>query len=170
MPVGDHGRESPRAQYAGAIAPQLAGDFGARRRGCARRPASRCRATQNARTALGYASGPGAQSALVCSGLSAALSARLGRLVDKVVPAEFHVDPRERRALNALGETAGNQLAARAIAKLVDVADAVAFMEELTKKLELYGLDLVEPGDFVGGEPTYRLRRGDPDPAGRCCG
>jgi hypothetical protein len=31
-------------------------------------------------------------------------------------------------------------------------------MEDLVKKLEQYGLDLVEPGDFIAGEPTYRLR------------
>jgi hypothetical protein len=33
-------------------------------------------------------------------------------------------------------------------------------MEELLRKLEHYGLgDLVEPGEPVGGEPTYRMRR-----------
>ena len=42
----------------------------------------------------------------------------------------------------------------------VDVADAVAFMEALTRKLEHFGLgDLVEPGAPIGGEPTYRMRR-----------
>ena len=28
----------------------------------------------------------------------------------------------------------------------------------VTRKLESYGLDLVEPAEPVGGEPTYRLR------------
>ena len=40
-----------------------------------------------------------------------------------------------------------------------DYSQAVAFMEELTRKLESYNLDLVEPGDPHGDEPTYRLRR-----------
>jgi hypothetical protein len=41
---------------------------------------------------------------------------------------------------------------------MLNLNDAVSFMEELTRKLENYSLDLVEPGDFLGGEPTYRLR------------
>ena len=42
---------------------------------------------------------------------------------------------------------------------MLDLADAVSYMEELTRKLESYNLDLVEPGDPQGDEPTYRLRR-----------
>jgi hypothetical protein len=42
---------------------------------------------------------------------------------------------------------------------MLDLADPVSFMEELTRKLERYNIDLVEPGDPQGGEPTYRLRR-----------
>jgi hypothetical protein len=106
------------------------------------------------RTALGYTSGAGAQSAIVRLGLAAHVSARLGRLVDRVVPQDFHLDARERRVLNALGDS---QLTARSIGLMIDVADAVAFMEELTRKLEGYGLDLIEPGEPLGGEPTYRL-------------
>lgn len=108
------------------------------------------------RTALGYTSGSGAQSAVVRLGLAPHVSARLGRLVDRVVPADFHIDAHERRVLNALGE---GELTARAIGHMLDLADAVSFMEELTRKLESYNLDLVEPGDPHGGEPTYRLRR-----------
>jgi len=108
------------------------------------------------RTALGYTSGAGAQSAIVRLGLAPQVSARLGRLVDRVVPADFHIDASERKALNALGE---GQLTARALGQLLDLADAVSFMEELTRKLESYGLDLVEPGEPHGGEPTYRLRQ-----------
>jgi hypothetical protein len=108
------------------------------------------------RTALGYTSGSGAQSAVVRLGLAAHVSARLGRLVDRVVPTDFHIDTRERHVLNALGD---GELAARAIGLLLGVADPVAFMEELTRKLEGYNLDLIEPGEPVGGEPTYRLRR-----------
>ena len=110
----------------------------------------------NVRTALGYSSGSGAQSAIVRLGLAPHISARLGRLVDRVVPADFHIDAGERKALNALGE---QELTARALGQLLDLSDAVSFMEDLTRKLESYGLDLVEPGEPHGGEPTYRLRR-----------
>lgn len=110
----------------------------------------------NARTALGYQSGSGAQSAVVRLGLTPQISARLGRLVDRVVPADFHIDGGERRVLNALGE---NELTARAIGNMLDLADAVSYMEELTRKLESYGLDLIEPGNPSGDEPSYRFRR-----------
>jgi hypothetical protein len=109
----------------------------------------------NRGTALGYTSGSGAQSAIVRLGLAPPVSARLGRFVDRVVPQDFHIDAQERRVLNALGE---GQLTARAIGQMLNVNDAVTFMEELTRKLESYSLDLVEPGDPMGGEPTYRLR------------
>lgn len=111
----------------------------------------------NARTALGYASGAGAQSAVVRLGLQPAISARLGRLVDRVVPSDFQISKGERAALNALGSH--DVMTARALGQLVEVGDAVAFMEQLIHKLESYGLDLVEPGDPRGNEPTYRLRR-----------
>ncbi len=110
------------------------------------------------RTALGYMSGAGAQSAIVRLGLAPHVSSRLGRFVDRVVPEDFHIDSGQRRALNALGEQ--EQMSARAIGQMLDLADAVTFMEELTKKLEHYGLgDLIEPADPHGGEPTYRMRR-----------
>ncbi len=110
----------------------------------------------NRGTALGYTSGSGAQSAVVRLGLTPQVSARLGRLVDRIVPQDFHIDPAERRVLNALGD---GELTARTIGQMVDIADAVSFMEELTRKLESYSLDLVEPGEPHGNEPTYRLRR-----------
>ena len=109
-----------------------------------------------ARTALGYQSGSGAQSAVVRLGLAPHVSARLGWLVDRVVPQDFQIDSGERKVLNALGD---HELTAKAIGQMIDVTDAVMYMEELTKKLESYGLDLVEPGTPHGGEPTYRLRR-----------
>ncbi|HEY1812085.1 MAG TPA: hypothetical protein VGG74_06990 [Kofleriaceae bacterium] len=112
----------------------------------------------HSRTALGYSSGSGAQSAIMRLGLAPHVSAQLGRFVERIVPAEFHIDSRERRVLNALGEL--GDVTARSIGQLVDVADAVAFMEHLTRKLEQFGLgDLVEPGAPNGGEPTYRMRR-----------
>lgn len=107
------------------------------------------------RTALGYQSGSGAQSALVRLGLAPHVSAKLGRLVDRVVPQDFQIDSSERKVLNALGE---QELTARAIGQMIDNADAMTFMEDLTRKLESYGLDLVEPGTPHGGEPTYKLR------------
>ena len=111
----------------------------------------------NARTALGYASGSGAQSAVVKLGLAPQVSARLGHLVDRIVPADFTIDAGERKILNALGE---QPLTARAIGHMLDIADATSFMEELTSKLERFGLgDLIEPGEPAGGEPTYRMRR-----------
>ena len=73
-----------------------------------------------------------------------------------MVPADFHIDPGERRILNALGD---GPLTARAIGHMLDLADAMSYMEELTRKLESYNLDLIEPGDPSGDEPTYRLRR-----------
>jgi hypothetical protein len=110
------------------------------------------------RTALGYTSGSGAQSAVVRLGLAPHISARLGRLVDRVVPAEFSIDSGERRILNALGE--GEPLPARAIGQMLDLVDAVTFMEEMMRKLETFGLgDLIEPAEPIGGEPTYRMRR-----------
>ena len=111
----------------------------------------------SSRTALGYSSGSGAQSAIVRLGLAPQVSARLGRLVDRVVPPDFQIDPAERRILNALGDH--DALSARAIGQLLDVADAVSVMEDLVRKLEHFGLgDLVEPAEPVGGEPAYRMR------------
>ena len=109
------------------------------------------------RTALGYASGSGAQSAVVRLGLAPHVSAKLGRFVDRIVPSDFVIDAGERRVLNALGE--GAVLAAQAIGQMLAIGDAVSFMEELTRKLEFFGLgDLIEPGDPVGGDPSYRMR------------
>lgn len=124
-------------------------------------PRTRGRTTRNppvsgGRTALGYTSGSGAQSAVVRLGLTPQVSARLGRIVDRVVPQDFHIDPGERRVLNALGD---GELTAKAIGHMLDLNDAVSYMEELTRKLESYNLDLIEPGDPHGDEPTYRLRR-----------
>ena len=108
------------------------------------------------RTALGYQSGSGAQSAVVRLGLAPHVSSRLGWLVDRVVPQDFQIDASERKVLNALGD---HELTAKAIGQMTDVADAMTFMEDLTRKLESFGIELVEPGTPHGGEPTYRLRR-----------
>jgi hypothetical protein len=113
--------------------------------------------TPNKGTALGYTSGAGTQSAVVRLGLAPHVSARLGRLVDRVVPPDFHIDAHERHVLNALGD---RELTARAIGQMLELADAVSYMEELVRKLEAYNLDLVEPGEPHGGEPTYRMRNG----------
>lgn len=122
----------------------------------------RRRTTRNApvaggRTALGYSSGAGAQNAVIRLGLRPAAAARLGRLVDRTVPADFQISSLEREVLNALGER--DQLSARAISELVGVVDAVSWMEQLVEKLERFGLDIVGPGEPSGSDPTYVLRR-----------
>jgi len=113
------------------------------------------------RTALGYSSGAGAQSAIVRLGLAPHVSAYLGRLADREVPTNFHLDGSERRVLNAIGEAP--EVSANAIGTLISEDDAVSFMEELQKKLEAYGLgDLIEPGEPSGPSgdvPTYRMKR-----------
>jgi len=109
-----------------------------------------------ARTALGYSSGAGAQNAVIRLGLRPAAAARLGRLVDRTVPADFQISQIERDVLNALGER--ERLSARTIGELVGVVDAVAWMEQLISKLERYGLDIVGPGEPSGSDPTYVLR------------
>ena len=111
---------------------------------------------RNARTALGYSSGAGAQSAVIRLGLRPAAAARLGRLVDRTVPPDFEIAAIERDVLNALAER--ERLTARAIRELVGVVDAVAWMEALMAKLESYGIDLIAPGDAAGSEPTYVVR------------
>ena len=128
-----------------------------RGRGRTRPPPIAGAANLTTRTALGFASGAGAQSVLVRLGLAPQVSSSLGRLVDRVVPSEFHLETAERRVLNALGGQ--DVLTARAIGHLLDLVDAVTFMEDLTRKLETFGIDLIEPADPDGGEPTYRLRR-----------
>ena len=73
-----------------------------------------------------------------------------------MVPQDFQIEASERKVLNALGD---HELTAKAIGQMIDVADAMTFMEDLTRKLESFGIELVEPGTPRGGEPTYRLRR-----------
>jgi hypothetical protein len=152
--------QAPPAQHVAQAQPAVAAPSNPelRKTPVPRRPSGKTRPPpNNVRTALGYTSGSGAQSAIVKLGLAPQVSARLGRLVDRVVPADFTIDAGERRVLNALGEHA---LTARAIGHMLDIADATSFMEELTSKLEQYGLgDLIEPGEPQGGEPTYRMRR-----------
>jgi hypothetical protein len=108
------------------------------------------------RTVLGYQSGAGAQSAIVRLGLAPMVSARMPHLAAHVVPADFQVSKIEREVLNVIG-TKG-VITARAIGHLVHVADPVGWMEHFMRRLESFGLDLIEPGDDHGGEPTYKLR------------
>ena len=109
------------------------------------------------RTALGYSSGAGAQSAVIRLGLRPAVAARLSRLVDRTVPPDFEVSAAEREVLNALGER--GPLTARAIAALVGLDDPLSWMDQLMDKLGRHGLDLVAPGEPADGEPTYVLSR-----------
>lgn len=108
------------------------------------------------RTSLGYQSGAGAQSAIVRLGLLPGVSARMPRLAERVVPADFQIGKLERDVLNTIGSQ--GVMSARAIGHLTHVADPVAWMEHFIRKLESYGLDIIEPGEPDGGEPTYRLR------------
>jgi hypothetical protein len=118
--------------------------------------ARRTTGVRHARTALGYSSGAGAQSAIIRLGLKPAAAARLGRLAERTVPADFQISSVERDLLNVLADR--ERLSARMVRELVGVIDAVAWMEALMAKLESYGLDLVAPGDPDGSEPTYRVR------------
>jgi hypothetical protein len=128
-------------------------DQHARRR---RRTTQTHRVPQGARTALGYSSGAGAQNAVIRLGLRPAAAQRLGRLVDRTVPADFQISSQEREVLNVLAER--EKLSARAIGQMVGVVDPVAWMEQLVSKLERYGLDLIAPGEPSGSDPTYVLR------------
>jgi len=109
------------------------------------------------KTALGWAPGSGAQSAIIRLGLRPSVSQRLARLVDRTVPPDFEITKAEREVLNALGES--ERLTARAVAQLIGIADPLAWMDQLMDKLARYGLDIVAPGEPAGGEPTYVLRR-----------
>ncbi len=111
----------------------------------------------NGRTALGYQSGAGAQSAVIRLGLRPAAAQRLARIVDRTVPSDFQISGAERDVLNALGEQ--SHLTARQVGTMIGVADPVSWMEQLAEKLASYGLDLIGPGPDAGGEPTYVLRR-----------
>jgi hypothetical protein len=115
--------------------------------------------TSHHRTALGYQSGAGAQSALVRLGLLPSVSERLGRLATRTVSVDFQVTRLERTALNAIGERPrATGITAHELGALLGVADPVGWMEELTSKLERYGVDILEPGEPRGGEPTYVLK------------
>jgi hypothetical protein len=111
----------------------------------------------NGRTALGYQSGAGAQSAVIRLGLRPAAAQRLARIVDRTVPSDFQISGAERDVLNALGEQ--SHLTARQVGTLLGIADPVTWMEQLSERLIAYGLDLIGPGPAAGGEPTYVLRR-----------
>ena len=121
------------------------------RRAAARAPPP-CRRT---RTALGYASGSGAQSAVVRLGLAPHVSARLGRLVDRVVPRGLHDRrrraPRAQRARRARADGARDRPDARPRRR------RSSFMEELTPQArELRPATWSSRASPHGGEPTYR--------------
>jgi hypothetical protein len=114
------------------------------------------------RTALGFQSGAGAQSALVRLGLSPSVSARLARLASNIVSPDFQITALERMVLNMLGDAAmyGSHadVPVDSIGKLIAAGDPVTWMEELTQKLEGFAIPLIEPGRPIDGEPSYRLR------------
>ncbi len=81
----------------------------------------------------------------------------LAHLVGHTMPLGFHLTTEEREVLNALGQA--DALTASDIARIAGVGNGIDWMEGLMSKLAEHGLDLVEPGDARGGEPTYLLRR-----------
>ena len=126
-----------------------------------RRRPSNTEAPSNGRTALGFQSGAGAQSTLVRLGLSPAVSSRLARLAHSVVPTDFQITTFERMVLNMLGDAAlyaHADVRAREIGNLIAVEDPVTWMEDLIYKLEQFGVPLIEPGNPIGAEPSYRIR------------
>ena len=124
-----------------------------RARAAARRGRRRSRAANRARLRVGLRSAIGGRAARAgAAGVGAARSARRPRRAGGL----HHRRERATR-LNALGEQRADRARDRPDARH---RDAVAFMEELTRKLEqLRPRDLIEPGDAAGGEPTYRMRR-----------
>jgi len=120
-------------------------------------PIPRQNSEPGGRTALGYESGAGAQSAIVRLGLRPAAASQLGRIADRTVPVDFEITAQEREVLHALADA--EYLPSSAIAILLEVEDARPWMDELIAKLAGFGLDLVASGGTYRGEPTYRLVR-----------
>jgi hypothetical protein len=169
QPAASYAAVGPAAEVHAARRRPRVEPRGGRRRPTRRCARPRCRAAttaagpgrqptgvRHARTALGFSSGAGAQSAIIRLGLRPAAARRLGRLAEATVPPDFQITSDEREVLNLLAER--DRLTARAVRELVGVVDAVAWMEALMAKLESYGLDLVAPGEAHGSEPTYQLR------------
>jgi hypothetical protein len=138
-------------------ASQSASESTRRRRRGWTSPIPRQGAEPGGRTALGYESGAGAQSAIVRLGLRPAAASQLGRIADRTVPVDFEINAQEREVLHALADA--EYLTASAIAMVLEVEDARPWMSALISKLAAYGLDLVGPGGMYQGEPTYRLVR-----------
>jgi hypothetical protein len=158
LPVAQVIAAAPAApQVAGPVVEVVTGAPPPRRRGWTSPVAPSSPSHGLGRTALGYSSGAGAQSAIIRLGLRPGVTARLARIVDRTVPADFDVSQQERDVLNAIGEA--GQLTARAIAGIAGVPDGLAWMEQLMDKLVRHGLDLVAPGEADGSEPTYVLVR-----------
>lgn len=151
-----HHRATPVAMV--AEPPPSASDSGLprRRRGWTS-PIPRQTPEPGGRTALGYESGAGAQSAIVRLGLRPAAASQLGRIAERTVPVDFAINTLEREVLHALADA--EVLTASAIAMLLELDDAEPWMRELIAKLAAYGLDLVAEAGTYQGEPTYRLVR-----------
>lgn len=114
------------------------------------------------RTQAGFAGAPVAQPRIPRRPDTALPGKKLSKIVGRTMPVGFQLVQAERDVLNALGDHPF--LTARQIADLIAVApnhhhDPIAWMERLMSKLAEHGLDLIVPGDDIGGEPTYVLRR-----------
>jgi hypothetical protein len=112
-----------------------------------------------ARTQAGFAGAPtGTQPRVPRRPDTVEPGKKLSKIVGRTMPVGFQLVQGERDVLNALGDHPF--LTARQIRDLVaDARDPVTWMDQLMTKLAEHGLDLIVPGDDVGGEPTYMLRR-----------
>ncbi|HUH00710.1 MAG TPA: hypothetical protein VML75_01870 [Kofleriaceae bacterium] len=82
---------------------------------------------------------------------------KLAKIVGRTMPVGFQLVQSERDVLNALGDHPF--LTARQIRDMISDSDPIQWMDRLMSKLASHGLDLIMPGDDIGGEPTYVLRR-----------
>lgn len=102
--------------------------------------------TMGSTTVMGYAAGAGAQ-----------FSRSPTRIFGRTMPHGLRLTAAERAVVDALAEA--SYLTARDVARIAQVSDGAAWMGALMAKLAGHGLDVVSLGEYVGGEPTYVLRR-----------
>lgn len=80
----------------------------------------------------------------------------LASMVGHTMPLGFRLSDNERELLNALGKCGA--LKASEIAASIGVDNGIEWMDALIAKLSEHGLDLIEHGEEIDGEPTYTLR------------
>lgn len=109
------------------------------------------------RTQAGFAGAPVPQPRVPRRPDTSLPGKKLSKIVGRTMPVGFQLIQSERDVLNALGDHPF--LTARQIRDLISDGDPIQWMDRLMSKLTLHGLDLIMPGDDIGGEPTYVLRR-----------